>query len=282
MYKAFIFYCSPAGTTRHVAEVIEKTLDNFDRQITVCELGKNKGKLAEVIREIKDSDQEICLFIGSPVYSSHALPLIMDLIDRLPAKSLAYAVPFVTWGAATSGIALAEMGTALMQQGYKLIGAARVVAVHSLMWEVENPAGKGHPDYKDDDLIKNLVSNIENNLQKPAPKLLPEQILSYQSATVTAEMKQQNLELARKFLPPRKVNRDLCNQCGVCADKCPVAALTLTPYPTYAEHCILCFNCMRWCPENAIEADLSPAHDMVQLRYEKYKESPLSKIFLPT
>jgi ferredoxin/flavodoxin len=281
MDKAFIFYCSPAGTTRHVAEVIEKTLHSFKRPVTVCELGKNREKLNDTLREITESKQRICLFIGSPVYSSHALPLVMDQIKALPAKLEAYAVPFVTWGAATSGIALAEMGSALTQHGCKLAGAARIVAVHSLMWEVGNPAGKGHPDREDDDLIKKLTTAVENNLQKPDPKLLPEQVLSYQSAAVTAEMKQQNLELARKFLPPRRVNQDLCNQCGVCADKCPVAALTLAPYPTYAKHCILCFNCMRWCPEHAIEADLSPAHEMVRLRYEKYKEYPLSKIFLP-
>ena len=282
MYKAFIFYCSPAGTTRHVAKVMEKELVGYNRQATICELGRDDKKLPGIIQEIKETDGPICLFIGSPVYSSHALPLIMDFITRLPLKEQAYAVPFVTWGAATSGIALAEMGEAFMQQGYNLIGAARIVALHSLMWESENPAGAGHPDHEDDSLIKNLITEVENNLQKSNPQTLQDQVLSYQSEAVTAEMKQQNLELARKFLPPRKVNQDLCNQCGICADECPVAALTLTPYPTYAKHCILCFNCMRLCPEKAIEADLSPAHEMVRLRYEKYKEYPLTKIFLPT
>ena len=281
MDKAFIFYCSPAGTTRHVAEVIEKTVGDHQLPVTICELGRDEKKPAEILQEIKESQQKICLFIGSPVYSSHALPLIMDLIDKLPPKPQAYAVPFVTWGAATSGIALAEMGEALLKSGYKLAGAARIVAVHSLMWEAENPAGKGHPDSEDDALIKELITGIENNLQKSEPPQLPQPVLSYQSEAVTAEMKQQSLELARKFLPPRKVNHDLCNQCGICADSCPVAALTLEPYPTYAEHCILCFNCMRCCPENAIEADLSQAHEMVRMRYEKYKEFPLSKIFLP-
>ncbi len=281
MDKAFIFYCSPAGTTRHVAEVIKKTVADYKQPVSICELGRDAKKAAEIIAEVTDSKQRICLFIGSPVYSSHALPLIMDLIAKLPLKADAYAVPFVTWGAATSGIALAEMGEALQQRGYKLAGAARIVAVHSLMWEVENPAGKGHPDSEDDALIRELVTGIENNLLKSAPPQLPQSVLNYQSEAVTAEMKQQNLELARKFLPPREVNRELCTQCGICADSCPVAALTLEPYPTYAENCILCFNCMRCCPENAIEADLSPAHEMVRIRYEKYKESPLSKIFLP-
>ena len=28
MYKAYIFYCSPAGTTRHIAGVMEKKSDS--------------------------------------------------------------------------------------------------------------------------------------------------------------------------------------------------------------------------------------------------------------
>ena len=281
MYKAFIFYCSPAGTTRHIAEVIEKELVGYDRQVTVCELGREEKKLSETMREIEETQQRVCLFIGSPVYASHALPLVMDFIAHLPLGRQAYAVPFVTWGEATSGLALAEMGEALRAREYGLAGAARIVAVHSLMWELENPAGAGHPNAEDDRMIENLVAVIERHLQMPAPRRLSGQVLSYQTKADAAEMRKQNLNISRRFLPQRVVNKDLCNQCGVCADRCPVAALTLKPYPIYAEHCILCFNCMRWCPENAIEADLSTTHEMIRKRIANYKEYPLSKLFLP-
>ena len=281
MYKAFIFYCSPAGTTAHVAAVIEKTLAGYDRQVTVCTLGKEDGKAAEIIQEIKETPGRVCIFIGSPVYSSHALPLIIDFIDRLPQRRQAYAVPFATWGGATSGLALEEMGKALHERGYGLIGAAKIMTVHSLMWETDNPVGAGHPDAEDDRMIENLATAIERNLQLPEPLELSGRELSYQPESAAAEMRKLNLKIARGVLPPRVVNQDLCTQCGVCVDQCPVAALTLEPYPVYADHCILCFNCMRGCPEKAIEADLTPIHERVWKRAENYQEVPLSALFLP-
>ncbi|MEA3333822.1 MAG: hypothetical protein U9Q58_09510 [Pseudomonadota bacterium] len=72
---------------------------------------------------------------------------------------------------------------------------------------------------------------------------------------------------------------ELCNECGICVDLCPVATLTLKPYPVYADNCILCFNCMRGCPENAISSDLSAIHKRVLERAENYQEEPLSEVF---
>ncbi len=281
MYKSFIFYCSPAGATRHVAEVMKKKLAGYDRQVTVCTLGKEEQKLSAIMREIEATKEQVCLFIGSPVYSSHALPLVMDFIVRLPQRRQDCAVPFVTWGGATSGLALAEMGEALRAREYGLVGAARVVAVHSLMWEADNPVGAGHPDAKDDRMIENLIVAIERNLELSEPLVLSSQALFYQPEAAAAEMRKLNLEIARGILPRRVVNEDRCNRCGVCIDRCPVAALTLDPYPVYADHCILCFNCMRWCPEKAIEADLSPIHERVRERAGSYREDPLSAVFIP-
>jgi len=281
MYKSFIFYCSPAGTTRHVTNVIEKKLAGYGHQTTVCVLGKEENILSGIMQEIEATQERICLFIGSPVYSSHALPLVMDFIARLPQRRQAYAVPFATWGGATSGLALEEMGKALEERKYALVGAAKIVAVHSLTWELDNPVGAGHPNTEDEHLIENLVTAIERNLQLPEPLKLFHRALSYQPEEVTAEMRQLSLEIARGILPPRLVNKDLCTGCGVCVEKCPVAALTLDPYPVYADHCILCFNCMRWCPEKAIEADLSPIHERVRERAENHNEKPPSAVFIP-
>ena len=281
IYKTFIFYCSPAGSTLHVAKVIGQKLTGFGRQVTVFELGKKELKLSEVLQQIAETEDRVCVFVGSPVYAAHALPLVLDFISKLPLRRQAFAVPFITWGGATSGLALAEMGDALREREYSLVGAGRVVAVHSLMWELETPVGKGHPDSTDDNMVENLVADIDHNLQQPEPQLLSSQVLHYQPEAVANEMRKLSLEVARGILPQRVVNEDICNECGVCVEQCPVAALTLNPYPVYAKHCILCFNCMRWCPENAISADLSTIHKRVLERAEKFQENPLSEFYIP-
>ena len=103
---------------------------------------------------------DACLFIGSPVYASHAVPAVMDFITSLPAGTGCCSVPFVTWGAVTSGMALSEMAEALAAKGYPAMAAAKIVAEHSLLWQSDNPLGKGRPDADDDRSVRDMVKKV--------------------------------------------------------------------------------------------------------------------------
>ncbi len=279
--KSFVFYCSPAGTTRQVAGLIEKKLYTYNREVTLCEVGKDETSLTQVLQKLAEIEDPVTVYIGSPVYSSHALPLIMDLIDRLPVKSQSFAVPFATWGGATSALALEEMGAALTGRGYGVIAAAKILAVHSLMWQLENPVGAGHPDEDDERLIEELVAAVEKNLAQPESFILPQKVLEYQPRAMAAEMRKLNLQMAKGILPQRTVNQELCTQCGECVEQCPVDALTLGPWPEFSDSCIACFNCMRLCPEKAIEADLTVIYQRIKDRAEAAREGAPSQIYLP-
>ena len=166
---AFVVYFSPAGTTHHVAQVIAKTLEASKMEVVLVDLGKehNDTNLPEGIRNSKPT---YCLFLGSPVYVSHALPPVMDFISRLPDNTNLPVVPFVTWGGAKSGIALHEMGEALSEKGMRVVGAAKILARHSLMWRADLPLGKGRPDGEDDALIQDMVHNVLTKLSTRSPE----------------------------------------------------------------------------------------------------------------
>jgi formate hydrogenlyase subunit 6/NADH:ubiquinone oxidoreductase subunit I len=70
-----------------------------------------------------------------------------------------------------------------------------------------------------------------------------------------------------------------CTTCGLCAETCPVEAVTLSPYPEFGPNCIHCYNCVRLCPEQAIAADLSQVHQRIRARAVQMGENPLSQIF---
>jgi menaquinone-dependent protoporphyrinogen IX oxidase len=96
--KSLIVYLSPAGTTRHAAQVIDKKLKALGCEAELYDLGK-KEDAARLNGEMKGGLTDCCLWVGTPVYAGHAVPQITNFISGLPGGKGTFAVPFVTWGA---------------------------------------------------------------------------------------------------------------------------------------------------------------------------------------
>jgi len=194
--KDFIVYSSPAGTTRHVAEVIKSTLENTGCSSEIFDLGNCEDcqRLKSAQNSFKAGD---CLWIGSPVYTYHALPRVTEFIANLTRDRGVFAVPFVTWGAVSSGLALFEMGQQLEGKGYHLAGAAKIAALHSLLWQVENPLAQGRPDGIDDVLIRDLVKKVQAKINSGRFETCSVEDLSYQRIirTVRPALSQRVLNL---------------------------------------------------------------------------------------
>jgi ferredoxin/flavodoxin len=278
--KVFIVYFSAAGSTRHVAEIMEKRFKELAAEPSLYDLAENKDLCQTISRQIRRLGNDCCLIMGSPVYVSHAAPPIMHCISKLASVDGSYAVPFVTWGGASSGISLFEMARELSRKGFTILGAAKVLAVHSLMWQLENPLGAGHPNSADDKLIEQLVDETYSKMQSGAGEGMELSRLAYQSKEVHAEMEKVTLEMAKAHMPTRGVDEEICNQCEVCTEFCPTDAVTLSPYPVFGEDCVYCFNCMRTCPEGAIKADLTEVWERIRDRAAFFKERPHTQIFV--
>jgi ferredoxin/flavodoxin len=276
--EIFIVYCSPAGSTRHVATVIENTLILLGAEVHHLDLGQRAG-YDGFINRISKAGPNDCLFIGSPVYRDMAVPPIMNFIDSLPNNDNCHTVPFVTWGGAFSGIALWQMARALEKRGFHLVGGAKILAVHSMMWSCNEPIGHGHPDSGDDELIGTFVRNIYNRLSSRKIERLPLEKLDYNPQRHTARLKKKLGQPWR--IVSKTVDKDKCTHCGVCEDVCPVKAIEIKDYPNFTAACFDCFKCIQLCPEDAIipaEA-LEQIHERILKRVRKYNEKPLSQLF---
>lgn len=279
--KAAVVYCSPGGSTRHVAQVIQDRLEAAGMDVMSLDLGKNDpggSSAGEVIREVQEG--EVLLCVGSPVYVNRPVPPVSDFISKLPEGVSGLAVPFVTWGAVSSGIALYEMGNALTEKGLTLVGAAKCVGPHSIMWPCDNVLGAGHPDAEDDQQIGDLVAGVLKKTAAGSPAALSLSELAYQPEKVHREMEQVTLEKAKAHLPEKRLDADRCTECGVCEEICPVAAITLSPYPVFGPACICCFSCVRECPESAILADLAAMEERILGRAAQLAERPWTKIWV--
>jgi len=276
--KALVIYSSPAGTTRQVAQVIITTLKDIGYKPRVVDLG-SRDDLVNLGAKCGDLINDYCLWVGTPVYAGHAVPPIMNFIARLPKSRRSYAVPFVTWGGVTSGIALYEMGKMLNEKGYTVLGAAKVLAVHSMMWQFKKPLGENHPDAEDDDMMRGLVGEVDAKLLSDEVQPLSVEALNYQPREIQEAMRKLNIEVAKQLLPQKKLD-DSCTQCGSCEEVCPAQAITCNPYPHFGPECFLCYNCVRVCKVGALKADLSKTEDFLRKMAEHYKEPLFSKIFI--
>lgn len=270
--NVFIVYSSPAGSTKKIAGTIGKKLVAEGHEVSLFDLG-NSTDAALAQNKAMHAGGPHCLFIGSPVYACHAVPPITAFIAGLPQTKQGYAVPFVTWGCVNSGLALYEMGAALLQKGYRIPGAATLPAVHSMLWQSAHPLGEGRPDTADlAELQKFSVAVCEKAVSGAGAMIAPE-TLDYQPEPVRTTMQSLSLEGVRGVLPAKKLDESRCTKCGICATICPAAAITLSPYPVFGPACFLCYNCVRLCPEHAIAADFSQMEAGLRQRAATFKEN---------
>ena len=172
------------------------------------------------------------------------------------------------------------MGQQLEEKGYHLAGAAKIAAVHSMQWQVDNPLGHGRPDSMDDILIRDLVKKTYAKINSGNFVSYPVQNLNYQPVPAQKAMQEMNLEKARTIFPKIEADKALCSQCGVCEKVCPVHAIRCSPYSNIGDKCIFCFNCVRLCEENAFKIDLSPFAERLRSMAKENNEQPLSKTFV--
>jgi ferredoxin/flavodoxin len=273
----YIVYISPNGSTGQVAEVLAAQLHKGGARVDRLDLAGAAGTAAFI--EKLNNDPQACLLIGSPVYRDMAVPPVMAFIEALGATGTGWVVPFVTWGLACSGVALWQMGGALQAKGYRIAGAARVAALHALMWPAAGPVGEGHPDETDKQQVRDLADRLLAKDRDGTFAALPLETLDYQPAERAGEFK---AKLDKPWMViPKKVDEEACTQCGVCEEECPVAAVSLDPYPVFGDACFDCFNCIRLCPETAIEpgVPLAKIEAMIRDRVATINEQPLTEIY---
>lgn len=274
----FIAYISPNGSTREVAAALSGRLQEIDWSVTLVDLA-DRLAVQPLIEKIRSAVQPF-LFVGSPVYRDLAVPPVMNFIRSLSEVENGWAVPFVTWGTACSGVALWQMGDALVKKGFQIAGAAKVVGVHAMMWPSDDPAGAGRPNEDDRLRIAEMVDTLADRLKSERAASLKLEKLDYQPKEIAKEGKAKIREPWTTI--PKEVDQNACSQCGDCETQCPVEAIELNPFPEFSRSCFDCFTCVRVCPERAIKpaVSLDKIEGMIRKRIETIQERPLTQIFL--
>ena len=263
--KAAIIVFSPTGNTLKVARMLEKNLEENGVRVQLLDITRNgalfHGKRYKSILNDNVKEHEV-LFIGAPVYAHHMQYNMLDLIKSLPKADERWgelAVPFVTYGGVSSGVALYEAAKLLKKTGRIVICAMKINAFHVMSRILPTNHNMGMPGAEAIPLIgeiTNRITGISSGIRKDITKEL-----DYQSAgnKIKSKLIFREKLWQKHFYPELKYEDSLCRGCVTCVSVCPLQRLELkderVSIGKNTAACIHCTQCVSACPAGALEFD---------------------------
>lgn len=233
---------SPAGKTKDVTDFVCKRFANakdVDLTIETQKLSLNKD--------------DFCV-IGVPSFSGRVPAFAAERLKQIFGnKTPAFLI--VTYGGRAYEDTLIELKDIIENQGFICIGAAAMIAEHSIVPQI----AAGRPLKEDYNELESFLPVIKERLKEKAV-----------SIDVPGKRPYKNYGI----LPVNIEVSDDCVKCGLCAVKCPAKAISEdNPRITDTEKCITCMRCVSICPAKARICDPKK----IEILTEK-----LSKVYKPT
>jgi ferredoxin/flavodoxin len=256
---------SPTGNTLKVAQMLQECLRENDARVQLLDttrrhdLFRERG-FARFLRSEVEPHDVLC--VGGPVYAHHMQYNVLDLVKALPRPSPgwgAYAVPFVTYGTISSGVALAETARLLRKSGRNPALVMKVDARHCYSEILGTDVNPGKPGEEARPHINELSERI---LRLPAdPDTADANGLSDfryldRSHRIKARLLIREKLFQQLIYPKVEIRSALCTGCGLCVGVCPVQRLGIREGKVRAVDdgpaCIHCGSCVTACPDHAI------------------------------
>lgn len=135
----------------------------------------------------------------------------------------------------------------MLKDGFFVVGAGAFVGEHSFSREL----GKGRPDREDleiaDILAEKVIENMENK-KYLSEKLYVKGESPYRWYYQPRDSKGNPIDI-RKVKP--KTNMELCNNCGLCVELCPLGSIEKERVDVVSGICMKCCACIKKCPQGA-------------------------------
>ena len=263
--KVAIIVFSPTGNTLKVGHMLGEQLISRNIHVKLYNFTGNdtifrKNNIKSYLKEnIKEHD---LLCIGSPVYAHHLHYNVKNIIKAKPENGWAkLAVPFVTYGAINSGVALREAAKLLKNSGRLTVLGMKINAFHCMtaLPQINNKINEGMPGEEALPLIEELANKIVRfNYGVPEESKDITKKLNYQKLKNRIKARIIFREkFWHKYLYPKLFfNHVACQKCEQCINICPVNCIEMTndgPILLNSPSCIHCGACILECSYNAID-----------------------------
>jgi ferredoxin/flavodoxin len=256
---------SPTGNTLKVAQMLQECLRENDARVQLLDttrrhdLFRERG-FARFLRSEVEPHDVLC--VGGPVYAHHMQYNVLDLVKALERPGPgwgAYAVPFVTYGTISSGVALAETARLLHRGGRIPVLAMKIDARHCYSEILGTDVNPGMPG----DEAKPYVEDLSRRILKLPPAFDSGNVgisadLSYLGRLdrMKATFLIREKLFQRRIYPKVEILSEHCTGCGLCVDVCPVCRIRIhegkVDVVVGGPVCIHCGACVTACPHDAI------------------------------
>ena len=246
-----VLYESITGNTAFGVEVIRLVLEKLGHRCTVKRYRETSPQ--------ETGGYDLYCF-ATPIMSWAPIAPVWRFLKELPRQQGAPAFVFSTIGGAP-GVAHAMVARRLRKHGYVLIGN------HYLSCETSFP------------ILRSVFARFSRPLDLPTKRSLLKLVDFTGTMAGKARMLEAGLpvDLPRLGIFPgltlpmalnavhgglsramgkRTVDPDACDLCGICAETCPVSAITISDEPLFGKACIGCWGCFNVCPRTAILTNL--------------------------
>lgn len=239
MQNLTLIYYSPTGTTKQVVREIGK---NTGLKLT-CEYNIASNK-ALPNAEVTNSSLTI---IGLPVYVGRLPITVIEALKKFKSNQSPVVI-VVVYGNRAYEDSLLELKEIVSNCGFNIIAGAAFIGEHSFSTN-EKPIALNRPDREDLEKCKEFAHMVIDKLKNSSSLAQ----LDIPGNTPYRERKPHSARVHPK------VDNNLCTLCGICAESCPVNAITINEVVEInGQLCTLCCACVKSCPEMAISLDNIP------------------------
>ncbi len=228
---------SPTNTTKKVCLAVAMGMGAKDPKIMdMTRPDLRRAIAAEPDRVMADIDH---LIVGAPVYFGKLPAQAADCIESIKGNGKG-ATAIVVYGNRDYGVALQRMVEILLKNGFTVMAAAAFIGQHSYADIV--PVAMGRPDKADLEKAYGLGMDSSSVSKGLALEDIPLQSDFFSRSD-------RYMPLKPAFIP------ELCIQCGICADCCPMGILSPDTGSCLSraaeERCIGCMACVFNCAQKA-------------------------------
>lgn len=223
--KGYEITFSPTGGTQKAADLLTSALSG---EFSAVDLTDSAADFSAVALTPED-----VAVIAVPSYGGRVPAPATERLSAIKGGG-ARAVLVCVYGNRAYEDTLVELADTAKQAGFRLIAAVAAIAEHS----IAHRYAAGRPDTEDQKQLREFAERIQEKL----------------SSGDTTEPRVPGSRPYKKagssgMVP--KPTKD-CNNCGLCAEKCPVQAIDpRDPRHTDKDKCISCMRCVSICPQSA-------------------------------